>query len=135
MPAPNSRVRLSRVHVHPGRVECPYHPANSADSNMEGYRYILCCTPSNGTQGSGPGPTAASIKRLGRRPHELWVRKHYPDSDRIPVVYITTQTAKRDTGHLILSSARRVVPIDGRERRSEHDDFTDSHGTAGTDRR
>jgi hypothetical protein len=50
------------------------------------------------------------------------VRKHYRDSDRIPVVYITTQTAKRDTGHLILSSARRVVPIDGRERRSENED-------------
>ena len=29
----------SAVYFQPGRVECPYHPANTAGSNMEGYRY------------------------------------------------------------------------------------------------
>src|SRR5258705_5199095 len=32
----------SAVYFQPGRVECPYHPANTAGSNMEGYRYDVC---------------------------------------------------------------------------------------------
>jgi hypothetical protein len=39
MPVTNSRVRLRRVYFQPGRAECPSHPANTAGSNMEGYRY------------------------------------------------------------------------------------------------
>ena len=30
----------SAVYFQPGRVEYPYHPANTAGSNMEGYRYL-----------------------------------------------------------------------------------------------
>ena len=54
MPVPNSRVRLRRVYFQPGRAECPYHPANTAGSNMEGYRYVRA-------------PLAASILRVGER--------------------------------------------------------------------